>query len=139
MKVNEAFRESTAGPKRLVLFDGTCRFCNRSIALLYRWDKRRRFYFATLSSSTAHSILHDAAPLDSIVYVERGQVYYKSAALIQIVRNLPYPYKLLLCLQVIPRRWRDTLYDWIARNRIRWFGFVDQCFLPKAEDRHRFL
>lgn len=139
MKITETLQDNTTSPKRLVLFDGTCRFCNRSIAILYRWDKHKCFYFATLSSSISRSILQDAAPVDSIVYVETGQVYYKSAALIQIAQNLPYPYKVLLCLQIIPGKWRDTLYNWVARNRIKWFGTVDQCFLPKAEDRHRFL
>lgn len=139
MKQNETFQDNSTSPKRLVLFDGTCRFCNRSIALLYRWDKHKRFHFATLSSSIALSSLRDTSPADSIIYVEREQIYHKSAALVKIVHNLPYPYKLLLCLQIIPTRWRDALYDWIARNRIRWFGSIDQCFLPKAEDRHRFL
>ena len=42
-------------------------------------------------------------------------------------------------LRLLPRRLRDRLYRALARNRYRWFGKRETCYLPPAAEQDRFL
>lgn len=124
----------------IVLFDGSCNLCNSLVNWLLERDRKRVFRFASLQSSAGRRILSGCPPLpDSVVYVDEGGVHTQSTACIRMGRQLGLPWSLAAGFAVIPRPVRDFVYAWVARNRYRWFGRGDQCRLPSAEDRERFL
>ena len=132
-----------AGREAVVLFDGVCRFCSGSVRFILERDSRRRFAFAPLQSLAAQKLLqqHDRLleQMDSLVLVENGQCSTRSTAALRIVRYLSWPWPLLKVLILVPRPLRDFCYDMFARNRYRWFGKNQECFVPLAEERERFL
>ena len=127
----------------LILFDGVCNLCNGAVQFVLRRDPRGRFRFAALQSAAARAALaHAGAPAslpDSIVLVHRGRLRTKSAAALGIARGLRWPWPLLTVFWLVPYPLRDLVYDWIARNRYRWFGQREQCWVPTPELRARFL
>jgi len=127
----------------VVLFDGVCNLCNDSINFVIDHDPDGYFKFASLQSDEAGALLAqyglDGDYLDSIVLVEAGRVYRNSSAALRITRKLSGAWPLLYALVVVPRPVRDWVYDWVARNRYKWFGKRDQCRLPTPELRARFL
>ncbi len=132
-----------AGREAVVLFDGVCRFCSGSVRFILERDSGRRFAFAPLQSRAAQKLLqqHDRLleQMDSLVLVENGQCSTRSTAALRIVRYLSWPWPLLKVLILVPRPLRDFCYDMFARNRYRWFGKNQECFVPVAEERERFL
>ena len=132
----------------VVLYDGVCGLCNRTVQFILRRDKRGVFRFAALQGPTGETLLRahgrDARNLQTVyVVLDRGQpterLLARSAAAQEIARRLGGIYRLALIFNVLPRRWRDALYDFVARRRYRWFGKYDSCPLPQPGDRERFL
>jgi predicted DCC family thiol-disulfide oxidoreductase YuxK len=127
----------------IILFDGVCNLCNGSVQFIIRHDPRAHFHFAALQSAEAQQLLADAgyngADLSSVVLLEDGKVYERSAAALRIARNLSGGWKLLTSLVIVPRPIRDLVYNWIARNRYSWFGKRDECMIPTPELRNRFI
>jgi predicted DCC family thiol-disulfide oxidoreductase YuxK len=128
----------------VVLFDGDCSLCNRSVQFILRHDPAKRFQFASLQSSAAQRLLLQADQRpeklpDSVVLVEHGKVYTLSTAALRIARRLNGILPLVSLLMLVPSPIRDWGYDWIARNRYRWFGKQQACLLPTAEMKGRFL
>lgn len=127
----------------VVLFDGVCNLCNGSVQFILKRDPQARFRFASLQSEAGRSLLveHGLDPdaLSSVVVVEDGRVWQESSAALRIARHLPGAWKLLRVFTVIPRPLRDAVYRLIARNRYRWFGKSETCWLPTPELKGRFL
>lgn len=127
----------------VVLFDGVCNLCNGSVQFILKRDPQARFRFASLQSEAGRSLLveHGLDPdaLSSVVVVEDGRVWQESSAALRIARHLPGAWKLLRIFTVIPRPLRDAVYRLIARNRYRWFGKSETCWLPTPELKGRFL
>lgn len=134
--------ESSPQPP-LILFDGTCNLCNGAVQFVLKRDPRGRFRFAALGSAAGRAALAAtgvAGPLpDSIVLVADGRVRTRSAAALAIARGLRLPWPLLSVFWLVPYPLRDLVYDWIARNRYRWFGKRDECWVPTPALRARFL
>lgn len=128
----------------MLLFDGVCHLCHRSVQFILRHERSPRVLFAALQSDTGRALLRDlelpAGFLDSMVLFEDGRVFTRSEAALRVARYLRAPWSWGgLCL-VLPRVLRDPVYDWIARHRYRWFGRDDEaCLVPSAELRERFL
>ena len=76
---------------------------------------------------------------DSVVLYRKGRVYLRSGAALRIAMLLRFPLPLLAAFLVVPPFIRNAVYDWIARNRYRWFGKRETCFLPDDDLRERFL
>jgi predicted DCC family thiol-disulfide oxidoreductase YuxK len=130
-------------PHPIVLFDGVCNLCNGSVQFILKRDSQARFRFASLQSEAGRSLLvqHGLDPeaLSSVVVIEGGRVWQESSAALRIARHLPGLWKLLRVFLVIPRPLRDAVYRLIARNRYRWFGKTETCWLPTPELKGRFL
>jgi predicted DCC family thiol-disulfide oxidoreductase YuxK len=126
-----------------VLFDGECNLCNGAVQFILRRDQRAVFQFASLQSAAGRQLLvaADAPALlpDSLVLVQNGVLALKSTAALRIARGLRWPWPLFAVFFVVPRPLRDILYDWIARNRYRWFGKREACMVPTPALRARFL
>jgi predicted DCC family thiol-disulfide oxidoreductase YuxK len=136
-------------PERVVLFDGVCVLCDGSMRFLLDIDRKRRLSFAPLQGETARDVLErhpeGGDSLGTVVYV-RGmgtpdeRAYFRSDAVIAVLQDVGGVYRLLASLfRRLPRRLRDVLYDWVARNRYRWFGKLDACRLPESGMAERFL
>lgn len=125
----------------VILFDGVCNLCNAWVDFVVRHDPEGRFRFAALQSEAAGDLLRGAPPdlPDSIVLVEDGTVWVRSTAALRVARGLGLPWSLAWIFILVPRSVRDAVYDWVARNRYRWFGRRDTCRIPTPEERARFL
>jgi len=127
----------------VILFDGVCNLCNGFVTFVIARDPAGRFQFGPLQSQAAQRLLgsidsHEGSP-DSVVLVENGRVWTRSAAALRIARGLSFPWPLAYVFVVIPRPLRDWIYNLVARNRYRWFGKRDVCMVPTPELRARFI
>lgn len=125
----------------VVLFDGVCNLCNASVNFLIDRDPEATFRFAALQSEVGQRLVAgcDLKGEDTIVLVDNGRCYIRSAAALQIARRMRGAWPLLGVLLVVPAPLRDIVYRWIARNRYRWFGKQDACRLPTPDLQRRFL
>jgi len=138
--------ESSAGkplPTKLILFDGVCVLCNGSMQFILKHERAAEFRFAAVQSDAGRRALaahgQPTEDWDSVVVVDGPAVYLKSDAAIRIAGDLRAPWSWLRFLAILPRGLRDWFYDRVARNRYRLFGRYDQCRIPTAEERGRFL
>lgn len=111
----------------LILFDGACNLCDSSVRFVMAHDSAQRFTFAPLQSELGRQVLRahgleSYADLSAIVLLQDGKVFTKSSAAVAIARQLDAPWSLLAIARFLPRRLRDTLYDFVGRRRYRWFG-----------------
>ncbi|MGP4066461.1 thiol-disulfide oxidoreductase DCC family protein [Oceanobacillus sp. M65] len=128
--------------QRLILFDGVCNFCDRSVQFVMKRDPEAKFTFASLQSGAGERVkeYYKIDPsLDSMILVEDGTYYTKSTAALKICKNLKGLWKVFSVLLVIPKPIRDFFYNIVARNRYKWFGKRESCRLPSPEERSRFL
>jgi predicted DCC family thiol-disulfide oxidoreductase YuxK len=125
--------------KPIVFFDGVCGLCNRFVDFLFRRDRAGHFRVSPLQGQTAARYLGDREGLPSVVLWEAGRVYEKSAAVLRILWSLGGGWRCTAPLWIVPSPLRDLVYDWVARNRYRWFGKRDGCRVPTAAERERFL
>lgn len=129
--------------KSVLLFDGVCNLCNSSVQFILARDPKAKFRFASLQSDEGQALLQEfedrPSDLSSVVLIEDGQLYARSDAALRVARQLSGGWPLLYAFIVLPRALRDAVYNWIARNRYRWFGKRDSCMIPSPELRSRFL
>ncbi len=124
----------------VIVFDGVCNLCNRSVDFVMRRDRSEIFLFTPNQGDTAAQLIGDAAAnLDTIALVEPDRISDRSTAVLRIARHLPWPWRAGAALIVIPRPLRDAAYKVLARYRYRWFGERSTCRLPSPEEAARFL
>lgn len=126
----------------IVLFDGVCNLCNRTVRLIYKNDRRSKFAFAPLTGDAGRSLIERYSidtSADTVVLIQDGTVFTKSDAALRIAKELRFPFPILYSLVLLPRSLRDSVYDWIARNRYNWFGKRDVCMIPEGDWKSRFL
>jgi predicted DCC family thiol-disulfide oxidoreductase YuxK len=132
-----------SAPHAVVLFDGVCNLCNGFVQFVIPRDPAGYFRFAALNSEAAARVLstarHDGPIVDSMVLVEDGAAYVRSAAALRIARRLGFPWVLAYGLMIVPRPLRDAIYDLVARRRYGWFGRRETCMVPGPGVRDRFL
>jgi predicted DCC family thiol-disulfide oxidoreductase YuxK len=127
----------------VLLFDGVCNLCNSSVKWVLLRDKKGEFKFAAIQSEAGQSLLKsfglDNQPLESVILISGRQAYIKSDAAIKVASKLGGIWTIALFFRLVPRPVRDAIYDWVAKNRYRWFGKQEQCLLPQPEWKDRFL
>jgi predicted DCC family thiol-disulfide oxidoreductase YuxK len=127
----------------LVLFDGVCGMCNRAVDFVLARDRADVFRFAALESAAGQAALarHGLSPdySGSMVLIVGERCYRYSSASLEILRRLGLPWALLWPLVLIPPPLRDLVYDFVASRRYRWFGKLEACRVPTAEERGRFI
>jgi predicted DCC family thiol-disulfide oxidoreductase YuxK len=127
----------------VILFDGVCNLCNEFVNFVIARDPAGRFQFGALQSPAAQRLLgsidsREAWP-DSMVFVENGRVWTRSAAALRVARGMTFPWPLAYAFIVVPRPLRDWIYNLVARNRYRWFGKQAVCMMPTPALRKRFI
>lgn len=127
----------------IILFDGICNLCNSSVQFVLRHDKNKKFNFASLQSDAALKLLLQFnvknSKLDSIVLIEGNKIYDKSTAALKIAKELHGFWSIFYVFILIPKPIRDFVYDFIAKNRYRWFGKKDSCLMSLNGVEDRFL
>ena len=147
---------------QIILFDGVCNLCNASVNFIIDHDSQKKFHFASLQSGFAQDLIQNSTSknklftskgllplnddlqkelnsLNSIIYFEDNIFYQKSDAALRIAKHLDGMYKFIFFGKIIPTRLRDYIYEYIARNRYRWFGKSEACRMPTPELKERFL
>lgn len=129
--------------KTILLFDGTCNLCNRTVKFIIKRDKNAKVKFASLQSEQGKQIMQEfnipAEYIDSIILVENKKVYYKSTAALRLSKKMDGLWPLCYTFIIIPAYIRNFVYEIIARNRIKWFGKADTCWVMTPELKNRFL
>jgi len=128
--------------KPIIFFDGVCAMCNTFVNLALRVDRRGLFLFAPLQGTTARELLPPLSddPREwSMIYLDERGVHDQLDASLEVYRRLGGVWTLLSLARYIPRFIRNPLYRILARNRYRWFGRREQCRIPTAAERQRFL
>jgi predicted DCC family thiol-disulfide oxidoreductase YuxK len=128
---------------RVILFDGVCNYCNAMVNFVIRKDRKGEIKFAAMQSPAGRALLiqHGIDPdnLRSFVFIDGDKVYERSDGMIAVARYLPGIWKAGTALRILPRGLRNSLYDFVAKNRYKWFGKKEQCMIPTPEVRSRFL
>ncbi|MFD2786420.1 thiol-disulfide oxidoreductase DCC family protein [Hymenobacter rubripertinctus] len=129
----------------IILFDGVCNLCNGFVQFVLEHDAGGQFRFAALQSGAGQGLLREyglPAPTepDSVVLLADGRAYTHSAAALGILARLSGRWATLARVgRWFPRPLRDAVYRLIARNRYRWFGRQESCWLPTPALKARFL
>lgn len=130
-------------PEPILLFDGVCNLCSSSVQFVLKRNKTENIQFASLQSDVGKQLLQEHGLshqyIDSLVLLENGTAYVKSDAALRVTKHLAGVWRLLLAFLIIPKFIRNPIYDWIARNRYRWFGKKDVCWIPQPQWQSRFL
>jgi predicted DCC family thiol-disulfide oxidoreductase YuxK len=130
----------------ILLFDGICNLCTGAVQFIITHDPEARIRFASLQSAAGQTLLAQHGLVqrldgsdDTVIYIEDGRVYTHSSAALHVARRLGGALGLAYGLIVVPRFIRDFAYRVIARNRYRWFGKKQVCWLPTPALQARFL
>lgn len=130
--------------KIIILFDGVCNFCDSSVQFIIKQDRKDVFRFAAIQSAIGQEIIRDlgidSSKIDSIILYEPGKGhYFKSGAAMKIAGKLGRMFALTSVFSVLPTSLTDFVYDFIAKNRYKWFGKKAECMIPGPEVRAKFL
>ena len=127
----------------ILFFDGVCHLCQASVQWVLRRDRKGLIRFASLQSKLAREVLRDKdlpnnPDPESVVLLYQGQIFTHSAAALKVAGLLGFPWSMLRVFQIVPGFILDALYRLIARNRYRWFGKSESCWLPHPRWEDRF-
>jgi predicted DCC family thiol-disulfide oxidoreductase YuxK len=130
-------------PTHIILFDGVCNLCNKSVQRVLKNDAKNLFHFAALQSDAGQRLLKEndfpTENFGSFILLQQGKVYIKSTAALVVAKQLSGPIKLLYAFIIVPLFIRDFVYDIIAKNRYKWFGSRDVCMVPTPALKAKFL
>ncbi|PKQ44010.1 thiol-disulfide oxidoreductase DCC family protein [Confluentibacter flavum] len=130
--------------KKLILFDGVCNLCNASVQYIIKHDRKNMFLFAALQSEIGKYIIKayhiDTNKTDSILlYTPKKGIDYKSTAALKIASHLGFPINVMSVFLIIPAFIRNWVYDYIAKNRYKWYGKKESCMIPTPKLKSKFL
>lgn len=127
----------------VILFDGVCNLCNASVQFIIKRDKKQIFRFAALQSQFGQKVVDSFnlsdKKIDSVILLENNSVKIKSDAALRIAKQLGGIYSLLYVFIILPKFFRNSVYDFIARNRYSWFGKNESCMIPTPELKRLFI
>lgn len=130
--------------KKIVIFDGVCNLCNSSVLKVIKNDKKNIFLFAALQSKSGQEIINylkiDVSKIDSIILYEPGVSYdIKSTAVLKVMNDFGGLWFLTQAFFIFPEGLRNFIYDYIAKNRYKWFGKRESCMIPTPKLLIKFL
>lgn len=126
----------------ILLFDGECGFCNRSVQFILAREKNKKLRFAPLQSEPGIALkkyFEISDNTDSLILIRNHSAYIKSCAALRLTQYMKGLWPLMMVFILIPPFLRNLVYDFIAKRRMRWIGRIKSCALLKNEDRARFL
>jgi predicted DCC family thiol-disulfide oxidoreductase YuxK len=130
-------------PSPVIYFDGVCNLCTGSVQFVLKRDKKKIFRFASLQGEGGRKLLKDyqlpALNYKTFIVEEGGKIFTRSTAALRVFKHLGGAWSLLYIFIIIPAFIRDAVYNFVSNNRYSWFGKTDECWLPKAEWKNRFI
>lgn len=132
----------TNSERQIIFFDGVCNLCNSSVQKILKNDKRGKYHFASLQSDFTRQFFKEKQyqpKAESIILYNGKHFYHKSAAVLRVAGNLRFPYPILSVLRIFPPFISNLVYDFVARNRYRWFGKRESCMIPEPRWKERFV
>lgn len=130
---------------RIIFFDGVCNLCSDTVQFIILKDKKGRFKFSSLQSDIAQQLLakYDTSKqqsgIYSIIYLKNGECYFKSTAVLSILKDIGGCWQFLYLFIIVPRPIRDFVYNVVANNRYLLGGRKRSCIMPTHELKSRFL
>lgn len=129
--------------KKIVLFDGVCNLCSSTVQFILKHDKKNQFQFGSLQGEFGQAMLRkyelSTSEFNSFMLLEGETLYSKSTGALRMLKHLGGWWKLGYAFIIVPKFIRDFVYNLIARNRYRWFGKKNECWLPRPEWKQKFL
>ena len=131
--------------KQLILFDGVCNLCNSSVLYVIKRDKKDIFLFAPLQSEIGKELINqfnvDTSNTDSILLFnpKSNTLKYKSTAAMHVTKHLGFPSNLLTIFFIVPTFIRNWVYNYVAKNRYKWYGQKESCMIPTPELKSKFI
>ncbi|MET3135440.1 putative DCC family thiol-disulfide oxidoreductase YuxK [Oxalobacteraceae bacterium GrIS 1.11] len=135
--------QSNGDPEQIILFDGVCNLCNGIVRFILAHESDTTIRFAAMQTPTGIALMTgrglDPDDLSTFIFLDGAKTLRRSDAALRIAAHLAWPWRAAAFLVVLPKAWRDALYDLIGRNRYRWFGREDRCAVLEPEQARRFL
>ena len=131
--------------KQLILFDGVCNLCNSSVLYVIKRDKKNKFLFAPLQSKIGEDLINlfniDTNKTDSILLYnpESNSLKHKSSAALHIAKYLGIPTNFMIVFFLVPSFIRNWVYNYVAKNRYKWYGKKAACMIPTPELKSKFI
>ena len=128
--------------KPVILFDGVCNLCSGSVQFILKRDKEKKFLFASLQSEYGQKLLQKfhlpTNTFNSFILYQDEKIFTRSTAALKMFQQLK-GWKWVRIFWVVPKFPRDAVYNLIAKNRYKWFGKKEECWVPTEELKARFI
>ena len=129
--------------KKIVLFDGVCNLCSSSVRFIISHDKKNQFLFGSLQGNAGQDYLNKfnlpGDTFNSFMLIEDNKAYTRSSGALKMLKYLGGGWQLLYGFTIVPKFIRDGVYNFIAKNRYRWFGKKEECWVPTPVLKQKFL
>ncbi len=129
--------------KKIIYFDGVCNLCNASVQFVLKRNTKKNILFTSLQSDAGKAMLLqnnlENKNFSSFVFIDNEKIYLRSSAALQVAKYLRGAWLLLYIFIIVPKFIRDAVYNLIAKNRYKWFGKKEECWIPTKEIMDRFL
>jgi predicted DCC family thiol-disulfide oxidoreductase YuxK len=130
--------------KKIILYDGVCNLCDSAVQRIIKHDAKDVFRFVALQSDLGQKIIKhlgiDTQKTDSIILYQPGfAYYYKSEAALEIAKDLGGVFYFSSLFSIFPTGFNNYIYDYIAKNRYKWYGKKETCLIPTKELQAKFL
>ena len=136
-------KKMTMDVRYIVVFDGLCNLCSHAVNFILAYERDHMIWFAAAQSASGQELLLkygiDPQDLTTFVLLKDGIVYVRSDAAMEVASHLRLPWRMFRVLRLLPRRFRDSVYDLVALNRYRWLGQRERCSVPTPKLRSRFI
>ena len=130
-------------PHSVILFDGVCNLCTVSVQFVIKHDPKHQFRFSSLQSEFGQQVMKEfnlpTAEFGSFILLEKGNIYTRSSGALHVTKKLNAAWPLLYAFIIVPPFIRNGIYNWIAKNRYKWFGKKEECWVPTAELNSLFI
>lgn len=123
----------------IIFYDGLCGLCDKSVQFVLKHDTQNKFLFCALQDNYAKQILGNNITFDTFILYHNNKIYTQSTAALITLKLLGGFWQLLYIFIIVPAFIRNAVYQYIAKNRYKWFGKYDTCKIPTAETKKRFI
>lgn len=127
----------------IIIFDGVCNFCNKSINFIIKRDQKSNFLFTPIQNESAQELMKkhniNNKSIDTLILIKGEKCFLRSDAVFEIIKELSGYWYLFGVFRIVPLSMRDYCYNFISNNRYKFFGKKDSCMIPTTELQKRFL